>query len=122
MTKSIGNHTNVRKRKLRQHLYRSANNKSRIGVAGRHDQRKRRKRVYHVRVAVYGQFYFSIYVVQLSVPRSKSDSGELTGQLAEARWNVFNQNDQWKITFPDGTTRERTFFYSYHPGHQLRLA
>ncbi|KRE39704.1 glycosyl hydrolase family 95 catalytic domain-containing protein [Paenibacillus sp. Soil522] len=47
---------------------------------------------------------------------------ELTGQLAEARWNVFNQNDQWKITFPDGTTRKRTFFYSYHPGHQLRLS
>lgn len=47
---------------------------------------------------------------------------ELTGQLAEARWNVFNQNDQWKITFPDGTTRIRTFYYSYHPGHQLRLS
>ena len=46
---------------------------------------------------------------------------ELTGQLADARWNVFNLNDQWKITFPDGKTRERTFFYSYHPGHQLRL-
>ncbi len=46
---------------------------------------------------------------------------ELTGQLAEARRNVFNQNDQWKITFPDGTTRRRTFYYSYHPGHQLRL-
>ena len=47
---------------------------------------------------------------------------ELTGQLADARWNVFKQNDQWKITFPDGTTRVRTFFYSYHPGHQLRLS
>ncbi|KRF19373.1 glycosyl hydrolase family 95 catalytic domain-containing protein [Paenibacillus sp. Soil787] len=47
--------------------------------------------------------------------------GELTGQLADARWNVFKQNDQWKITFPDGTTRVRTYFYSYHPGHQLRL-
>ena len=47
---------------------------------------------------------------------------ELTGQLAEARWNVFHLNDQWKITFPDGTTRKRTFFYSYHPGHQLRLS
>ncbi|MDQ0886310.1 alpha-L-fucosidase 2 [Paenibacillus sp. V4I9] len=47
--------------------------------------------------------------------------GELTGQLADARWNVFKQNDQWKITFPDGTTRVRTFFYAFHPGHQLRL-
>lgn len=47
---------------------------------------------------------------------------ELTGQLAEARRNVFHLNDQWKITFPDGTTRRRTFFYSYHPGHQLRLS
>ena len=47
---------------------------------------------------------------------------ELTGQLADARWNVFKQNDQWKITFPDGKTRVRTFFYSYHPGHQLRLS
>ncbi len=47
---------------------------------------------------------------------------ELTGQLAEARRNVFHLNDQWKVTFPDGTTRQRTFFYSYHPGHQLRLS
>lgn len=47
---------------------------------------------------------------------------ELTGQLAEARWNVFHLNDQWKITFPDGTTRQRTFFYNYHPGHHLRLS
>jgi alpha-L-fucosidase 2 len=46
---------------------------------------------------------------------------ELTGQLADARWNVFNLNDEWKITHADGKTRERTFFYSYHPGHQLRL-
>ncbi|MCK9857034.1 glycoside hydrolase N-terminal domain-containing protein [Paenibacillus sp. ATY16] len=46
---------------------------------------------------------------------------ELTGQLAAARRNVFDLNDQWKITFPDGTTRKRTFLYSYHPGHQLRL-
>ncbi|MEK4853111.1 glycoside hydrolase N-terminal domain-containing protein [Paenibacillus sp. FSL H7-0756] len=47
---------------------------------------------------------------------------ELTGQLAEARRNVFQLNDQWKITFADGTTRARTFLYSYHPGHQLRLS
>ncbi|QYR23103.1 glycoside hydrolase family 95 protein [Paenibacillus sp. sptzw28] len=46
---------------------------------------------------------------------------ELTGQLADARWNVFNLNDGWKITHADGKTRKRTFFYSYHPGHQLRL-
>ncbi|WP_438444187.1 glycosyl hydrolase family 95 catalytic domain-containing protein [Gorillibacterium sp. sgz5001074] len=46
---------------------------------------------------------------------------ELTGQLAEARWNVFQLHDQWKITFPDGTTRKRTFYYAFHPGHQLRL-
>ncbi|MDY7223282.1 glycosyl hydrolase family 95 catalytic domain-containing protein [Halalkalibacterium halodurans] len=46
---------------------------------------------------------------------------ELTGQLADARRNVFNLNDQWKITHTDGETRKRTFFYSYHPGHQLRL-
>jgi len=47
---------------------------------------------------------------------------QLTGQLADARWNVFNQNDQWKITDADGTTRRRPFYYSYHPGHQLRLS
>ncbi|KRE47039.1 glycosyl hydrolase family 95 catalytic domain-containing protein [Paenibacillus sp. Soil522] len=47
---------------------------------------------------------------------------ELTGQLEDARRNVFHLNDQWKITFPDGSTRMRTFFYSYHPGHQLRLS
>lgn len=46
---------------------------------------------------------------------------ELTEQLADARWNVFNQNDQWKITDENGSTRVRTFYYCYHPGHQLRL-
>lgn len=46
---------------------------------------------------------------------------ELPGQLADARKNVFQLNDQWKITFPDGTTRKRTFYYAFHPGHQLRL-
>ncbi|WP_223829922.1 glycosyl hydrolase family 95 catalytic domain-containing protein [Paenibacillus arenilitoris] len=46
---------------------------------------------------------------------------ELTGQLADARRNVFQLNDQWKITHADGRTRRRTFFYGYHPGHQLRL-
>ncbi|RIX59668.1 hypothetical protein D3P08_05930 [Paenibacillus nanensis] len=46
---------------------------------------------------------------------------ELTGQLDDARRNVFQLNDQWKITHADGRTRRRTFFYGYHPGHQLRL-
>ncbi|MCR2804390.1 glycoside hydrolase family 95 protein [Paenibacillus soyae] len=46
---------------------------------------------------------------------------ELTGQLADARRNVFQLNDQWKVTHADGRTRRRTFFYAYHPGHQLRL-
>ncbi|MGO4527880.1 glycoside hydrolase N-terminal domain-containing protein [Paenibacillus sp. 2TAF8] len=46
---------------------------------------------------------------------------ELTSQLQEARQNVFEQNDQWKIKHDNGDTRVRTFYYSYHPGHQLRL-
>lgn len=46
---------------------------------------------------------------------------ELTGQLEEARENVFNLNDDWKIKDAWGNTRKRTFFYSYHPGAQLRL-
>ncbi|MRN56611.1 glycosyl hydrolase family 95 catalytic domain-containing protein [Paenibacillus monticola] len=46
--------------------------------------------------------------------------GELTEQLSDARWNVFNQNDEWKIPDANGATRVRTFYYSYHPGHQLR--
>jgi alpha-L-fucosidase 2 len=46
---------------------------------------------------------------------------ELMGQLDDARWNVFNLNDQWKIKDASGSTRIRTFYYSYHPGHQLRL-
>ncbi|WP_141503218.1 glycosyl hydrolase family 95 catalytic domain-containing protein [Paenibacillus luteus] len=47
---------------------------------------------------------------------------ELTEQLGDARWNVFNQNDQWKIKDEKESTRIRTFYYSYHPGHQLRLS
>jgi alpha-L-fucosidase 2 len=47
---------------------------------------------------------------------------ELTGQLADARQNVFHLNDQWKITHADGRTRKRTYFYTFHPGHQLRLS
>ena len=62
-------------------------------------------------------------MVKLSVPRSESDSEESTGQLAEARRNVFAQNDQWKITFPDGTTRQRTFYYktALNPGEKYML-
>ncbi len=46
---------------------------------------------------------------------------ELTGQLEEARLNVFNLNDKWEIKDANGKKRARTFYYSYHPGHQLRL-
>lgn len=46
---------------------------------------------------------------------------ELTGQLAEARWNVFKQNSDWIIPSANGLPRKRTFYYCYHPGHQLRL-
>lgn len=46
---------------------------------------------------------------------------ELTGQLDAARQNVYRQNDEWKITDANGSTRIRTFYYSYHPGHQLRF-
>lgn len=47
---------------------------------------------------------------------------ELTEQLADARQNVFKQNDKWKVTNKTGATRRRTFYYSYHPGHQLRFS
>ncbi|MBD3917204.1 glycoside hydrolase N-terminal domain-containing protein [Paenibacillus sp. PR3] len=46
---------------------------------------------------------------------------ELTGQLEEARHHVYQLNDQWKIKDANGNTRVRTFYYSFHPGHQLRL-
>ncbi len=46
---------------------------------------------------------------------------ELTGQLEEARENVFNLNDKWEIKDANGNRRRRTYFYSFHPGHQLRL-
>jgi hypothetical protein len=46
---------------------------------------------------------------------------ELTGQLEDARLNVFNLNDKWEVKAADGTKRHRTFYYSFHPGHQLRL-
>ncbi|MBD8836948.1 glycoside hydrolase N-terminal domain-containing protein [Paenibacillus sp. CFBP 13594] len=47
---------------------------------------------------------------------------ELTEQLTDARQNVLKQNDKWKITNETGSTRIRTFYYSYHPGHQLRFS
>jgi len=46
---------------------------------------------------------------------------ELPSQLEEARWNVFHRNDEWIITDKDGKPRRRTFYYRYHPAHQLRL-
>lgn len=46
---------------------------------------------------------------------------ELTSQLEEARHNVFKHNENWKIKDAKGETRKRTFYYCYHPGHQLRL-
>ncbi|OBR69043.1 hypothetical protein A7K91_11065 [Paenibacillus oryzae] len=54
-------------------------------------------------------------------PEPRQIPAELTGQLEEARQNVFGLNDQWKIKDEHGQTRRRTFYYSYHPGHQLRL-
>ena len=65
-------------------------------------------------------FQYMWYNFPSSDPREIPE--ELTGQLEDARRNVFEQNDQWNITFPDGTRRVRTFFYGYHPGHQLRLS
>ena len=50
----------------------------------------------------------------------------LTGQLEEARENVFELNDKWKIWDYDAegnkVMRNRTYYYSYHPGTQLRLS
>lgn len=54
-----------------------------------------------------------------SHPRVIPDN--LTSQLEEARENVFNLNDDWIIRDENGNRRNRTFYYSYHPGHQLRL-
>ncbi|MDQ0886318.1 alpha-L-fucosidase 2 [Paenibacillus sp. V4I9] len=67
-------------------------------------------------------FIFQYMWYNFPSPDPREIPEELTGQLEDARRNVFNQNDQWIITFPDGTRRERTFFYGYHPGHQLRLS
>ena len=47
---------------------------------------------------------------------------ELTGQLEEARSHVFALDDQWTIRDENGGRRRRPFYYSYHPGQQLRLS
>lgn len=54
-----------------------------------------------------------------SEPRKIPDG--LAGQLEDARQNVLALNDSWKVRNPDGSVRARTFYYSYHPGHQLRM-
>ncbi|MBR5535663.1 MAG: glycoside hydrolase N-terminal domain-containing protein, partial [Clostridia bacterium] len=64
-------------------------------------------------------FQYNFFNYPSSQPRVIPN--ELTGQLEEARENVFNLNDGWKIKDANGNTRKRTFLYSYHPGHQLRL-
>lgn len=50
---------------------------------------------------------------------------ELPGQLDEARQAVLRLDDTWDIpeVLPDGSTRRRvrTFYYSFHPGMQLRI-
>ena len=51
---------------------------------------------------------------------------ELPGQLEDARQAVLRLDDKWDIpeVLPDGSTRRRvrTFYYSFHPGMQLRLS
>ncbi len=54
-----------------------------------------------------------------SDPREIPD--ELGQQLEDARQNVLASNDSWKVRDLDGSVRSRTFYYSYHPGHQLRM-
>ncbi|SDC57742.1 Glycosyl hydrolase family 65, N-terminal domain [Pelagirhabdus alkalitolerans] len=46
---------------------------------------------------------------------------ELPEQLDEARRNVFNLNDNWKIKYANGEVRKQAYYYSYHPAHQLRI-
>lgn len=41
---------------------------------------------------------------------------EVTGELHEARQAVINFDDSWNVH-----DRNRTFLYSFHPGHQIRL-
>lgn len=71
-------------------------------------------------VLIYQNMYFNFPSAD---PREIPE--ELTEQLEEARENVFNLNDDWKIWDYDENgnkvTRNRTFYYSYHPGTQLRL-
>ncbi|MCD8048506.1 MAG: glycoside hydrolase family 95 protein [Clostridia bacterium] len=71
-------------------------------------------------VIIYQHMYFNF---PSSQPREIPD--ELTEQLEEARENVFNLNDDWEIWDYDEdgnkVRRSRTFYYSYHPGAQLRI-
>src|SRR5690606_24077209 len=48
-------------------------------------------------------------------------TAELTSQLEDARQNVYNLNENWKVKDENGETRRRTFYYCYHPAHQLRI-
>ncbi len=64
-------------------------------------------------------FQYNFFNYPSSQPREIPE--ELPGQLEEARENVFNLNDDWLIRDSNGNRRSRTFYYSYHPGHQLRL-
>lgn len=66
-------------------------------------------------------FIFQYMWFNFPSPEPRSIPEELTGQLEEARHHVFRQDDQWKVRAVDGSVRRRTFYYSYHPGHQLRL-
>lgn len=45
----------------------------------------------------------------------------LKGQYIKARENVFAMNDKWVVEDETGEPYQMTFFYSFHPGHQLRL-
>ncbi len=64
-------------------------------------------------------FQYNFFNYPSSQPREIP--AELPMQLEEARENVFNLNDDWLIKDANGNRRSRTFYYSYHPGHQLRL-
>jgi len=52
----------------------------------------------------------------------RSIPAELTSQLEDARQNVYNLNENWKVKDEHGETRRRTFYYCYHPAHQLRMS
>lgn len=45
----------------------------------------------------------------------------LKGQFADARKNVFEMNDEWVVENENGEPYKMTFYYSFHPGYQLRL-